>query len=301
MPYHRRYHDDALVGFSGLNMEQRGAYQLLLDLMYSVGGEIDDNDAYHAGQLLTTTKKWRRVKAELVALGKIWIVNGKIGNGRAMAEIEAQERAYRKMVEGGEEGARRRAAEAASGTANADVTQVQPHIHREYKPDITQVHSRFSEQKANKNNIPHQGYPPRTLDPRVPATRTNNQILNPETSQSPPTAGHPAGGPPPAASMGGGGLAGAKTRKPPPAAQARTPAEQLDALRQAAEAEAEQAPGAPLAKPTPAQRAAAQAAQAALLAETLAARSRGPPAAQKPQTDPKPQASQADDPKPAPH
>lgn len=298
MPYHRRYHEDALQGFSRLSLEQRGAYQLILDLMYATGGEIDDDDNWLAGQALTTSKKWRRVKGELVAHGKIWIVNGKIGNGRAMAEIEAQERAYRKMVEGGEQGAKRRA----SDGQTSDATQVQPHMHRSYKSNASQMQTRLDAQKPNENNTPHQGYPTKTLEGRGQATRTNTQNITSSVGDE-AARGRPAGGPPPATPMGGGGLGAPSPRKPQPAAPARTPAEQLAALREAAVNETQGLPQGANSPPacgmgsghpeesrparanaqerapvrrTREQKAAAKAATIALLAETLAARTLKP-------------------------
>lgn len=130
----------------------------------------------------------------------------------------------------------------------------------------------------------------------------NPYIHNPEPLRSTPSAGRPAGGPPPATPKGGGGLGAPSPRKPQPAAPARTPAEQLAALREAAVNETQGRPEG--ANPDPAcgmgsrrpqesrpaqpnaqerapvrrtreERARAKAATRALLAETLAARTPG--------------------------
>lgn len=135
--------------------------------------------------------------------------------------------------------------------------------------------------------------------------------INPSSLNSTQGVGRPAGGSPPAASMGGGDRAGA-SRRLQPAAPIRTPAEQIEALRQAAAEEAgegqrqdaegaastpargmgsgrpnEPHPAPPNARqrasvkrPSTQERAAAQAATLALLAETVGAtrRSRDPPA-----------------------
>lgn len=137
---------------------------------------------------------------------------------------------------------------------------------------------------------------------------------NPEPLSSTPSAGRPAGGPPPATPMGGGGLGAPSPRKPQPAAPARTPAEQLAALRQAAVNETQGKPEG--ANPDPAcgmgsrrpqeshpapanaqerapvrrtreQKASARAATVALLAETLAARTQPKPNGAHPVKPPK--------------
>ena len=43
-PWHKRYHSDALNGYMGLSLEERGAYTTLLDLMYQSGEPVIDNE-----------------------------------------------------------------------------------------------------------------------------------------------------------------------------------------------------------------------------------------------------------------
>lgn len=63
-PFYRRYHSDALRGMSKLTLEQRGAYDLVLDMTYENGGPIDDDDAHLARQANCSPRKWRAVKAD---------------------------------------------------------------------------------------------------------------------------------------------------------------------------------------------------------------------------------------------
>lgn len=89
MPYHRRYHQDALQGYRKLDLEQRGAYSTILDLIYDEGGPIDHNERWLAGELNCTVGKARKLIAQLIELRKIYVTAaGKISNHRCDSEIE---------------------------------------------------------------------------------------------------------------------------------------------------------------------------------------------------------------------
>lgn len=89
MPYHRRYHQDALQGYRKLDLEQRGAYSTILDLIYDEGGPIDHNERWLAGELNCTVGKARKLISQLIELRKIYLTsNGKISNHRCEQEIE---------------------------------------------------------------------------------------------------------------------------------------------------------------------------------------------------------------------
>lgn len=102
MPYHRRYHEDALTGFLRLSLEQRGAYQTILDLIYDNGGPIDNNDRWLAGWFCVSIRKARALVSELLTLQKIYITaDGKISNHRAEIEIGNALEISRKRAENG--------------------------------------------------------------------------------------------------------------------------------------------------------------------------------------------------------
>lgn len=108
--YHKRYHSDALAGFMSLNLEERGAYQTLLDMIYDRGGPIQDNERLIAGYMGCTVRKWRSLRDDLIAKGKIQLTdNGEITNLRAEKEIENQLKTSRKHAENGSNGGRVRA------------------------------------------------------------------------------------------------------------------------------------------------------------------------------------------------
>lgn len=110
MPYHKRYHGDALTGFMALSLEERGAYQTVLDLIYDHGGPIADNERLLAGYMNCSLRKWRTIRDELIAKRKIRIDReGRITNARAEKELENSAKTSRKLSESGAKGGRTRA------------------------------------------------------------------------------------------------------------------------------------------------------------------------------------------------
>lgn len=109
LPWYRRFPSDALSGYMCLNLEERGAYTTLLDLMYDRGESLHDNERLLAGHLGVTTRKWRSVKHALIEKGKITITDGKISNPRFEKEREKDLERARKRAENGSKGGRARA------------------------------------------------------------------------------------------------------------------------------------------------------------------------------------------------
>ncbi|WP_278376985.1 DUF1376 domain-containing protein [Sphingobium yanoikuyae] len=102
--WHKRYHSDALTGFMSLTLEERGAYQTILDLIYDRGGPIVDNDRLLAGYMGVSLRKWAALRDTLVSKGKIAVEGGHITNARAIFELEKSSKTSRKLAENGSKG-----------------------------------------------------------------------------------------------------------------------------------------------------------------------------------------------------
>jgi len=106
-PWHKRYHSDALAGFMALTLEERGAYQTVLDLIYDHGGPIADDERILAAYLRCSPRKWRAIRDQLIGKGKISInPDGRITNSRAERELEKDAEMSRRHAENGLKGAR---------------------------------------------------------------------------------------------------------------------------------------------------------------------------------------------------
>lgn len=87
MKFYKRDPDRALAGMAELTFEQRGAYNSLLDLLYSRDGDVPDDDERVARMLSCGKREWSRLKRSLIDLGKVWVKDGKIGAKRVQETI----------------------------------------------------------------------------------------------------------------------------------------------------------------------------------------------------------------------
>lgn len=91
MDWHPRYHRAALDGMRALSLEDRGAYNTVLDLLYDRGGPLPDDDRWLSGWMGCDVRKWKAIKKRLVDAGKLVLQAGikgvEIVNARAMNEL----------------------------------------------------------------------------------------------------------------------------------------------------------------------------------------------------------------------
>lgn len=86
--WYKRDPNAALAGFAVLTLEERGAYETVLDLIYAHDGDLNDDDRFLAGWMRADVRVWKRLRQRLIDLGKIYIHAGKIRNERADREID---------------------------------------------------------------------------------------------------------------------------------------------------------------------------------------------------------------------
>lgn len=70
--WYKRNADDALNGMMVLTLEERGAYNTILDLMYQRRGSIPDDARWIAGWLGCSLRKWSVLRASLIVKGKVF-------------------------------------------------------------------------------------------------------------------------------------------------------------------------------------------------------------------------------------
>lgn len=89
LPYYKAYPRDFVEGTIGMPFELKGAYRLVLDLIYMQGGALPDDSKYIAGLLGCSVRAWNKYKTQLVEGDKIQAENGVISNFRATFELES--------------------------------------------------------------------------------------------------------------------------------------------------------------------------------------------------------------------
>jgi len=81
--WYKRDPNAALIGMRGLSHDAKSAYNTIIDLLYSRDGDLPDDERILCTQIECRPQWWRRVRAELIAAGKIWITpDGKLMTNR---------------------------------------------------------------------------------------------------------------------------------------------------------------------------------------------------------------------------
>jgi len=65
----------AIKGMMGLTLEEKGAYNTLIDLIYIYGGKVRDNSEFLCGNMECDPRVWKRIKLRLIEARKIYIEN----------------------------------------------------------------------------------------------------------------------------------------------------------------------------------------------------------------------------------
>lgn len=99
LPYYKAYPRDFIEGTIGMSFELKGAYRLILDLIYMQGGELPDDARYISGLLGCSIRKWKSLREELISCGKIQIIGEFISNYRAVSELETLTKLQHKQAE----------------------------------------------------------------------------------------------------------------------------------------------------------------------------------------------------------
>jgi uncharacterized protein YdaU (DUF1376 family) len=81
--YYKRDQAKALRGMANLNLEERGAYTTILDLIYEHDGRLPDDGQEIAHWLRVDIRHWQRIRKRLIEKGKLYIYNGELHNRKA--------------------------------------------------------------------------------------------------------------------------------------------------------------------------------------------------------------------------
>ena len=120
-PWHKHYHQDALLGMASLSVELRGVYYTLLDLMYDRKGPLAESDQMMAARMCCSVKKWQKYREALLDAGKIHLdSDGRITNNRFENELKIS----CKRAENGAKGGRARHENQKSPNENNASTEI---------------------------------------------------------------------------------------------------------------------------------------------------------------------------------
>jgi uncharacterized protein YdaU (DUF1376 family) len=117
-PWYRRFPDNFLGGINGMTLEEKGAYSVVIDMIYQRGGPISDEPRYIAGICNCSVRKWNAIRARLLQLGKLYEIDGHLMNERAVIELEKAAKVAREHAENGAKGGDKSAEKRAEARKN---------------------------------------------------------------------------------------------------------------------------------------------------------------------------------------
>lgn len=90
LAYYKRYPRDFIEGVSAarLTFEQRGAYAIVLDLIYSHDGDLPDDPRFIAGVLNCSVRLWKSIRLVLIEKEKLFVSGEFLTNKRADELLE---------------------------------------------------------------------------------------------------------------------------------------------------------------------------------------------------------------------
>lgn len=107
-PWYKRYPGDFIAGTLQMSLEEKGAYSMVLDLIYDRGEPIPDDSQWIARVCGCSTRKWNALRNRLIEIGKLTAKDGVLINARAVRQLETEEKEHENRVKNGRNGAENR-------------------------------------------------------------------------------------------------------------------------------------------------------------------------------------------------
>ena len=107
IPMQPWFPDTHIADTALLNLEEQGAYRLLLDHMWISGGVLEDNDKSIARRLRVSTQKWQKLKQKLATY--LMFCEGNITQKRLLDDYENVMKNIKTKIENGGKGGRQTA------------------------------------------------------------------------------------------------------------------------------------------------------------------------------------------------
>jgi len=124
--WYKRDMRKALTGMMGLSLEERGAYNTVLDLIYDSDDKLPDDERFIAGWCGVDVRVWKRIRTSLIEKKKLRAESGLLRNFRATSEVDAALSLLDVKVTSGRKGGARPKKNKHLGQANGKQKATQP-------------------------------------------------------------------------------------------------------------------------------------------------------------------------------
>lgn len=81
-PWYKRFPADFIAATLSLSLEEKGAYSIVLDLLYDRGARLPDDPRWIARVCGCSTRRWNQIRAKLIEDGKLVVIDGTLTNHR---------------------------------------------------------------------------------------------------------------------------------------------------------------------------------------------------------------------------
>lgn len=128
--WYMRNVEDALEGMEVLTLEERGAYNTVLDLIYFKRNRLRDDPALISGHCRCSVRKWNLIRQRLLELGKLYVDNSGgdpiLRNPRADIDVETALSSIESAISHGSVGGQISAERRRTSSNNNGVAQPPP-------------------------------------------------------------------------------------------------------------------------------------------------------------------------------
>lgn len=208
-PWYKRSATDFILGTIGMDLETRGAYSLIIDMLNDRDRPLPDDARFLAGFLGVSVRKWAVIRTTLLAdPSKLYVnADGNLTNPRFEREREEREAEHQRSVEagrkGGKKSAEQRASEPAADAAPQGELTLPKNEENEFSASKTARKSRENGVKTSRNIGENDTPPLKSNDisepppqpsraRKRPEARVEEEILPPPSSSDPSRARTPA-------------------------------------------------------------------------------------------------------------
>lgn len=194
--------NDWVASTRGMSLDEEGFFWRFTCLFYDRMGDLPDDDAYVARAMSLDVRQYRRMKARMVAAGKIDIVGGRLSNARAEREINMYVAEYKRRSEAAFEREKRRRDEKFGETSaglRLDFGRTSAGLRPEVQEKSAELPLELSEQNSEKSNINNEctattvttSGPQPSRARAFPKPKPKPKFLSEEDPHTPPKGGLP--------------------------------------------------------------------------------------------------------------
>jgi uncharacterized protein YdaU (DUF1376 family) len=109
-PWYKHYPADFIAGTVAMTAEEKGAYIVVLNLIYDRGAPLVDDPQWLARVVGCSTRRWKQLRESLIEHGKVFITeDGKLFNKRAGQQLESDAKESEIFRESGAKGGKKAA------------------------------------------------------------------------------------------------------------------------------------------------------------------------------------------------